>query len=378
MSKAEGGLPKVNSQKEFMDYLDNVINPPKIEDYDVPSKGRLRELKSYILETNEDFPATIDSKNYHAETVDTGLNNLKILRVFGKDANKQRHVEFFLDISNKRFLTLHTNAESDETNRFIEMFVKDFKFSFDHAWFSSNMLKHIAKIQGNALKGFGVHYSNQFLKSENESDADIEDLNLEMTGSLANEVQDIIKKNPKVDRTIAYNKVRILRGKIGEIWDWVQDDLHHTGYFAVKKGKSVQDHLHLVDISKEEYAKSVKDIEDQRIGIKKVEDRTLVEGKSFDFVFKTPIEDITLFVDRFFNSASPFKLWGMKEKILDDYYKVVAVDLHTGNPIDFEISKDMMRAYLFKGSCGNTILRLLTNLQIYYDSYTQCDMLVYN
>ena len=68
----------------------------------------------------------------------------------------------------------------------------------------------------------------------------------------------------------------------------------------------------------------------------------------------------------------PFKLWGLKSKISDGYFKILAIDLHTGNPIDFEIADNMMRVYLFKGNCGNTILRLYTNLQMYYDSKTVC------
>jgi hypothetical protein len=38
------------------------------------------------------------------------------------------------------------------------------------------------------------------------------------------------------------------------------------------------------------------------------------------------------------------------------------------NRITFEITPEFMRVYLPDGSCGNTIIRLYTNLQHYYDS----------
>jgi len=185
----------------------------------------------------------------------------------------------------------------------------------------------------------------------------------------------LIETKPSIERTIAYNKIRILRGDKDSLFNSIQDDIHNTGYFAVKRGKSVQDHLQLVDISKNEYSKTIKDVENLRIGVKQVEGRTLIDGKSFDFEFPNKIENLNLFIERMFNSAMPFKLWGIKSKIYDDYFKVMAIDLHTGSPIDFEIANDMMRVYLFKGNCGNTILRLFTNLQMYYDSNTVCSQL---
>lgn len=371
MSTENLRLPKVETRKEFMDYLESIIYPPKYDDEESPSKGRLRELKTYILESNEGFPLKIQSDEINYDLFDTGLEKMKILRT---SQNGRTH-EFFLDTSDERFFVLHTNDKSEDTNRIIETLAKDYHHSFDHTWFYSNMLKRLAKSSGNFFKGFGVSYSDKFLRSNEEEDTEIEDLNLSISGSLAKEMQDLVETKPNIQRTIAYNKIRILRGSKGSFFNSVQDDIHNTGYFAVKRGKSVQDHLQLVDISKDEYSQTVQDVEDQRIGVKQIEDRTLMEGKSFDFEFPNKIKNLNLFIERMFNSAMPFKLWGMKSKIYEDYFKIMAVDLHTGSPMDFEIADDMMRAYLFKGNCGNTILRLFTNLQMYYDSNTTCAQL---
>jgi len=362
-------LPNVQTRKDFMDYLENIIHPPKYDDEEYSSKGRLRELKTYILESDEGFPLHINSDEISCEVVNTGLDGMKILRASQK--NKSTH-EFFLDVSDKRFFILHTNDKSEDTNKIIETLTKDYHHTFDNTWFYSNMLKRLAKKSGNSFKGFGVSYSNKFLRSTDDEDSDIEDLNLSISGSLAEEMQQLVETKPSIERASAYNKVRILRGSKTSLLNSVQDDIYNTGYFAVKRGKSVQDHLQLVDICKDEYSETINDVENLRIGVKEVGDRTLVEGKSFDFIFPNKIENLNLFIERMFNSAMPFKLWGLKSKIYADYFKIMAVDLHTGSPIDFEIADDMMRVYLFKGNCGNTILRLFTNLQMYYDSNTTC------
>jgi len=348
-----------------------MIHPTKYED-EYSSKGRLRELKTYILESDEVFPSRLQAPEIECEVIDTGLENMKILQARPKGGGAH---EFFLDASDKRFLLLHTNDKSEDTNKVIETLTKEHHHAFDNTWFYSDMLKRLASETGNVFKGLGVSYSDEFLRSEEDDSLDVEDLNLSISGSLAEEMRQLVEDKPNIKRASAYNKVRIMRGTGRSLFDHVQTDIYNTGYFAVKRGKSVQDHLQLVDICRQGYAKTVNDVENLRIGIKEVKDRTLIEGKSFDFEFPNKIENLNVFIEKMFNSAAPFKLWGLKSKIYDDYFKIMAVDLHTGSPIDFEIANDLMRVYLFKENCGNTILRLFTNLQRHYDAYTTCPQL---
>ena len=63
----------------------------------------------------------------------------------------------------------------------------------------------------------------------------------------------------------------------------------------------------------------------------------------------------------------------MKVRRKDMQYSVPAVDLHDGSVINFEITPEAMRIYLSRGSCGNTVMRLLANMQIHYDVRTKCD-----
>lgn len=366
-------LPKVGTRTELLDHLESVIIPPKDEDAEEP-RGRMRELKTFVLESDGGFPRQFAAGGVEFHVVDTGMDDVKILHA----ANGGDPCEFFLDVRDKRYCLLHTNDRSDEARHAIRALAMDHRQAFDHAWFYSDMLKGFCGNAGNTFKGFGVKYTNKLIAEDDDADLGIEDLQISISGSLAREIQGLVEKKKDVARAMAYNKVRVIRrssdpGAPGQ--DFVHDDIDNTGYFVVKRGKSVDDHLALVNMCKDEYSRVVCGVEDMRIGVGREGGRATVEGSPFHLEFPNPIEDLDSFVPKMFNSAAPFRLWGFDTKIRDGYTKVLAVDLHTGSPLDFEITSDMMRVYLFKGSCGNTLMRLLTNLQVYYDSGTRCDEL---
>lgn len=99
-----------------------------------------------------------------------------------------------------------------------------------------------------------------------------------------------------------------------------------------------------------------------------------LEGNPFEFIFPNKIKDLDTLITEVFSATEPFQLWGLRQGISEGYFKVLAVDLHAGSSVDFEIRDDMMRVYLFDQSCGNVILRLLANLQARFDADTVCPM----
>ena len=361
-------LARVSTNKEFLDELSNMITPPKNYDDDQSEQGRLRELKTFMLESDDGFPLQAKLERMSYEVTDTGLDWIKILTVTEEDHNHQ----FYLDVSDKRFFQLHTNHKSDTADRIIRALTGDRNHTLDNTWLYHDMLKRLAVKPNNYFHGFDISYSNTLVK-----DDDLENLTMSIRGSMASEVEDLIRTNDRLNKAGAYDKVSISRGSGADPYERVQDDVHNNGYFAVKYGKSVQEHLHIVDYCREEYSKTVLGVENERIGVRDVDGERFLDGNSFYFEFPNRLVDLDAFIDRVFDSTRPFQLWGLKQQIRDGYYKILAVDLHTGSPMDFEIADDMMRAYIFKGSCGNTILRLLTNLQIYFDSQTRCPMVDY-
>ena len=53
-------LPRVNTRKEFMDYLDDATNLPKRED---DGAGKTKELKSYIIESDAEIQREFKTRN---------------------------------------------------------------------------------------------------------------------------------------------------------------------------------------------------------------------------------------------------------------------------------------------------------------------------
>lgn len=361
-----GQLPRVGTQQELVDALEGMIVTPR-QDEDSPL-GRVRELKSYILESDGGFPNQFSASGLRCSVKDTGLDYIKILNVQKNDGA----CEFFLDKCDPRFFVLHTNERSDDTSEIMKKLTNDTRHAFDHAWLHSDMLRRIAEMPGNSFRGFGVSYSDRYLRSEESDDANIENLSLNISGSMAAEMQRMVQANPQIRGTCAHNMVRVMRGTASAVHDHVQDEVHNTGYFALKRGKSVADHLALIEACRQEYSRTVKHVESLRIGMRLEGGQKTFGGSPFDFKFKNRIKNLDSFISKMFNSAMPFKLWGIKSEISEGYFKVMAIDLHAGNTLDFEIADDIMRVYLRTDGCGNTILRLLTNLQMYHDAQDAC------
>ena len=367
-------LPKVDTRQEFMHVLEDWMTHPKdtgSADGEDPHAGRPTELKAYVLESN--FPlrrrATMERVGW--SMTDTGVSDLKIMNVRLAGGEPR---QFFVDVGNRRFITIHTNDKAGDVEKVIGALTDEPHGSFDNMWMHHGMLEHIAKKVGSGFVGFSMKYTDGLLgRAEAGHNASaLEDLHINVSGSKASRLRDMMRGDRDFRDTVAYRKIRVLRGPQGGESDYVHDDIASTGYFAVKQGKSVQNHLSVVDESKGIYSRAVAGVEDCRLGIGAAGDKAVVKGRALNFALSRRITDIDQFVSMLFNYAKPFKLVGIKSAIEPGYYRVLAVDMHTGDPMTFEIASGMMRIYLSQHSCGNTALRLLTNLQASYGTDVRC------
>ncbi len=101
----------------------------------------------------------------------------------------------------------------------------------------------------------------------------------------------------------------------------------------------------LVDGVKTDYSRQVQDVEEGRIfrTHEKSEGSLNIEGHTFDFTFNRPIEDWGKFLPRMFDAKWPFRIWGVKTKIDNGFYRILGVDMHTGHPLDIEITNGLIR-----------------------------------
>lgn len=326
--------------------------------------GRPRQLKSYLIESNSKILNDFETREFKVLMKPTEVKGIKsIIVTYG-----QNTVPFFLDSSHERFWILHTNALSTTANNCVNKLINTDKFEFDRAWFSSNMLSKISDMPGNSYRGFKTKYKDLFLEEDQE--VPVQELRITISGNSSNKALEAIQREKDLQNSLAFAGVRIRRGTRPV---YTENDLSYHGAFVVKKGTSIDDHITLVENAKKHYQEKMYEIEDFRIGVKTEENRTLIEGKAFDFEFDRIIEDIDIFIEKM--TSPTFRLWGLKKKIGNEHYQFLAVDLHTGDPFDLEITKNFMRVYLPEGSCGNVVLRLLVNLQQSFDSRIRCESL---
>ena len=357
-------LPAVRTRKEFVDTLESLIITSK--DDEPAGQGRLRELKAYVIETGCPMAAEYRSDTLSWDMSGTGVKDLRILRV---SLGGNRH-EFFADVSDRRFMILHTNGRAGEAKRVVDAIIRARPRALDRMWMSHAVLDAVAKTEGNALRGFGSDYRGRAAGGRTGGRA--KGLRVGARGYLARDLEDLARGDNQLKNAIAYRTIRVMRGEGRDDSDHVQDDIHSEGYFAIREGRSVQDHLSLVDMSKELYSRAVSRIEECCLGAAKSGGRMRARGDPLNIEFFEKVSDVPQLVRGMFNSARPFRLWGLDEEIEDGYYSVAGVDLHTGDPMNFEIDGGMMRVYLSKQGRGSTAMRLLCNLQAGFGTAVRC------
>ncbi len=373
-----GILPNVSSQRDFMNTLSSMMTSEITEEEEeeeggLETRGRHRELKSYLVESNDgSLPDAFKMGQYEGALKNTDVSTIKILTF--KSENEDVLYSFYIDQSDKRFWVLHTGAIAEKTHSLIEKLVSQRNFQLDRAWIPSQLLDTMASLPGNKFDGVDTDFVDHFYPDPNSTR---DTLHLGAHGEFAQKALSAIKREEAgLRQAIAYDAFRITRGvSQGDEPQFSSDDLTFEGILSVKRGKSIDDHIGLVDETKARYKQIIGDVEQYRLGTERVGDFAYLKGKSVDVYFERQIEDFDLFLSRLLDSKLPFRLWGIRQKITPDYYRVFALDLHTGHPLDLEVTRNLIRVYVPHGSCGNTVLRLYVNLQHFYDSRSKSEEL---
>ena len=296
------------------------------QDEEIGRRGRRTELKTFIIEANSSLPSDFTTVKLNASIGNTGIEEIKIMNLEDSIHTSQ----FYLDKADKRFCLLHTHSLAESADKLIENLVNAHAYQIDSAWFSSGMLKEISNIAGNRFDGAGIDYETIFA-SEEDTEVPMEELKVSVFGFRAIDALKNMSNNESVKNYFAYNKVRIIRG---DREGYAKDDFNFNGRFSVKSGHSIDDHMALVDSARAMYKDEMETIENFRIGVTQKDDMNIIQGKPFIFELEKPISNWKRFIEVFLNSASPFRLWGLKNKISDNYYQILAIDLHTGHPLD--------------------------------------------
>lgn len=362
LSDSNAAPSKFESRKEFMDFLGELMVSSYETEEDIygETRGAKRLLKTYLLEANRGLPEGMSGFEVAIKKRETALQEVSILQL----EHRGTRATFYVDMADRRFWLLHTNDLAADTKYLFNQLAYSPEASFDKAWLPTEMIQKIANFPRNVFRGFGLEYRDYFSLNL-QDERPVEELKMRVSGSSSMEAYIALKERTKLKNSLSYSMVRVRRG---DRQLFAINELGYDGRFSARGGTSIDDYTSLVEVTKKVYKNTIETIERSSVGVKEVEGRTLIEGQAFDFVLEREITDLESFTDILTSSKRPFRLGGLRNRVTKDGYQVLGVDLHTGDSIDLEISPFLIRVYLPKGSCGNTILRLYTNLQHYFDS----------
>jgi hypothetical protein len=339
-------------------------------------------LKTYLLEAHSGNAAhgdvlrtlnTAFSPEMLGENSRTRVHETEEEFFFRVDATwASNDAEFFVDASDHRFWVLHSASNSVKADRILRRVIANDNH-LDSAWLPMQLLERVADM--GSFRGLHLDYDRREVPDVEFEvpDAPVEYLKMQLWGNRAREVLRILRQPNAFPNATTLSKVKIKHWLNEAAIDdsFSLDEIKWDGKITAR-GTSFQSHINLVNSIYRSYADRVRAFEQRfslRYGIERDHgNRATMAGEPLNIAFNRPIANLEKFLAAVFGGTDPFRLWGTPVVVGNNFYRVTAIDLHVTNRITFEIAPDFIRIYLPNGSCGNTVVRLYTNLQHYYDS----------
>lgn len=334
----------------------------------VPLDGAV-PAKSFVIEVHADDPAAylhdIAGAGYVEPTRDAYLH-----RVFVPPDG-----EFWVDQLQPRFWVFHTIMQSAVAASWLRDKVEA-RRDTDWMWLPSAHLRFIAPDA--VPHRVRADFDGTRLVAADDAASD---LRIQLTGSHAEQLLDHISSMPRYRHAVAFSSVEVQFDdpELGTLREAVK----RSGLFAAR-GDDFAHHAQFVRAAISRYARFVEAVEAIALefgqlpgvgspvpaGNSPAPDGdyagATLSGMPIGITFSRTIADMSAFCEEVFGSRTPFRLWG-QPVMAEDVAFVDAVDLHIGRRLGIEVGRNWLRVYLNAGTCGNSIARLVSNLQTRFD-----------
>jgi hypothetical protein len=268
----------------------------------------------------------------------------------------------WVDQLDGRFWSFHTDMPAAKAGVFLSRRVSS-RRDLDWMWLPSDHLRHVWP--GAASRRVRTNFQGSRLLG---GSVPVYDVRVQLSGENAEELLDYISDDVRYRSAVSFDGVQVALDEpdLG----YIQEAVNRMGRFAVS-GDSLEFHFQFVRTVVQRYRRLVMLCEERAMDWTAFDRDTFETGASFKgypihIKFSRPIPDLEIFLDELFSSREPFRLWGIP-RIDGDGAEVEAVDLHVGDLLRLDFGTDWMRIYLAKGACGNTVARLVSNLQHRFD-----------
>jgi hypothetical protein len=355
-----------NSRREMRDKFQGAMEGSYEsikEDQELEENQNL--LKTFLIESNaENVQKRVENESENPievkGTKDDGFFTIKV-----EVDDENRHL--YLDKMDERFWAIHSIEKSDVVSNFVDSVVYPRFTKLDYSWLSNSFLEEIGQDESVQLNQFSLRYKDEFRNEMDEEDEDVDKLSMRLWGGRAGSVLSTLRDNPELQNSTSLKRVGIRRDFNGSV---LHDRVDYRSKFT-SHGETIEGHLYQVREVKNKYYEILENLEtDYALKYNQRESGVSLNGKPVTIEFDKQIADVQRFAQKLFSTVQPFRVWSVFNKFRDDYLICSAVDMHTGDKINIELSKNRMRIYLPEDSCGNVILRLFTNIQQRYDSNT--------
>lgn len=274
---------------------------------------------------------------------------------------------FVVDTLDPRFWLLHTTSSARESHRFLRRLVWS-QHRIDRCWFTWDFLL--------GLKGdddaqwFKSDFEGRHLLPQDGVPA--RKLRLQLEGENVDELYGRLVALADYRNATALTALATrIRGATGNVHEFA----HYSGRF-VANGNSFHPHATFVARALDRYRRVVERVEATcSIGADAKEAGGYqLTGRPLTITFDRPVADMDYFLAGLFSCREPFRLWGIPREVATDVYEAQVVDLHIGATFSMSISRKCITLALPRETCGNTALRLLTNLQHQFDARAAWDL----
>lgn len=326
--------------------------------------GRVKAgmVKSRLLEAHPSEPSSEGVGTMLAEIGDRasfGVEELSddLWAVSGADD------VLFVDTLNPRFWLLHTTSPVTRLRSLLKRYVVSTP-RLDSAWFSA---EHLRQMEG----------ERRWIKSSFASDTlQPNDAGSEVPRRWRARVEG---ENPEEFLDLLGGTRYTASASLTAVGSVIDDErlgrvemaADYQGGF-VSSGSSFEAAVGVIWRSLDLYESFVQNLENRfRLRISATDEMGLTfDGDVAHIEFPHGVFDLDSLIANLFTCREPFRLWAVPKEVAPGQWEANAVDLHVGHPLRLEITSRWMRALLPEETCGNTLARLVANLQHSFDART--------
>ncbi len=377
----------ISSREAMIRYLDG-YSSERLEELD-ERKAKNPLTKSYLIEHTGDSERIkpIDSI-LNNNGIDTEIIDDNLFRI--SDRNLPDNMGF-LEVLTPRYFTIYTSIESKDSDKWINKLVMSSP-ELDHVWLSGltfNVLwdKIIQSNHPNRYVKIGfLHDSiyqidNECSDKEDDEDIPPEEINIdEVYERRASKISLVDKISVVQEKLIQLQKIYSPLYAINQLRfpssSGGGHDFFDNGKVTNRSG-NFRDHRNHVLFVQRIY-ENLMDSTENKVWYSIQKESAVTPGAfqkligaPVSIIFSEPLNNDTFeyWIKSTFDKSreNRFRLWGNPIRLGPNKVHVYGVDRHLWQQIFLELTTDHLMAIIPQGTCGNTVHRLVTNIQRYID-----------